>query len=146
MKRRKKAQMSAPVLCGVDDSRGGREAVVVAAALAQRLGAPLICMHVATDGPKHPYGDVASRERNRRVAFRKGQELLVEVTASAGGEDGPGYRVRFGRPAERLVTTAFAEEAQMLVVGSRGRSPVTTARLGSVARELVSLAPCPVLV
>src|SRR4051812_26519969 len=138
--------MSAPVLCGVDDSRGGREAVVTAAAIAQRLEAPLICIHVATHGPKHPYGDVASRERNRRVAFRKGQELLIEVTAAAGGDGGPGYRVRFGRPAERLVTTAFAEDAQMLVVGSRGRSPRTTALLGSVARELISLAPCPVLI
>jgi nucleotide-binding universal stress UspA family protein len=138
--------MSSPILCGVDDSRGGREAVVVATALAQRLDAPLICIHVATDGPKHPKGDVASRERNRRIAFRKGQELLVEVTASAGGDDGPGYRVRFGRPAKRLVTTALAEEAQMLVVGARGRSPLTTARLGSVVRELMTLAPCPVLV
>ena len=138
--------MSAPILCGVDDSRGGREAVIVATAIAERLDAPLICIHVATDGPKVPKGDVASRERNRRVAFRKGQELLAEVTATARGDDGPGYRVRFGRPAERLITTAFAEEAQMLVVGSHGRAPLTAALLGSVARELISLAPCPVLV
>jgi nucleotide-binding universal stress UspA family protein len=138
--------MSAPILCGVDDSRGGREAVTVATALAERLEAPLICMHVATDGPTFPYGDAAARERKRRVAVRKGQELLAEVTATAEGEDGPTYRVRFGRPAERLTKTAFAEGAQMLVVGSRGRAPITAALLGSVSRELVSLAPCPVLV
>jgi nucleotide-binding universal stress UspA family protein len=138
--------MSAPILCGVDDSRGGREAVIVATALAERLDAPLICMHVATDGPTFPYGDVAERERKRRIAFREGQELLAEVTARAGGEEGPRYSVRFGRPAERLTRTAFAEGAQMLVVGSRGRAPLTAALLGSVSRELAALAPCPVLV
>jgi nucleotide-binding universal stress UspA family protein len=138
--------MSAPILCGVDDSKGGREAAVAAAALAQRLEAELICVHIATDGPTFPYGDAASRERNRRHAFREGLELLAEVTASLELDGDPAYRVRFGRPAKRLSTMAVTEGAQMLVVGSRGRGPLTAALLGSVSRELISLAPCPVLV
>jgi nucleotide-binding universal stress UspA family protein len=138
--------MSSPILCGVDNSRGGREAVIVAAALAERLEAPLICVHVAADGPPFPYGDRAERERKRHVAFRTGKELLAEVAASGGRDGGADHRVELGRPAERLTTLAFAEEAQMLVVGSRGRAPLTAALLGSVSRELISVAPCPVLV
>src|SRR4051794_23078556 len=49
-KRTREVTMStAPIVCGVDDSRDGHAAVVAAAALSARIGAPLVAVHVASD-------------------------------------------------------------------------------------------------
>jgi nucleotide-binding universal stress UspA family protein len=55
-------------------------------------------------------------------------------------------RVEFGQPAEQLVRVAEEENAELVVVGSRGRSPMRAALLGSVSASAIALARCPVLV
>ncbi len=54
--------------------------------------------------------------------------------------------IRAGRPAEVLTEVAREREADLLIVGSRGRSAARSALLGSVSAHLVDHAPCPVLV
>ena len=137
---------TAPIVCGVDDSRDGHIAVVAAAALSARIGAPLVAVHVASDPLPFPYGDSVSRERQRHAARRRGTELLARVMVETGLDRGTTQRVRLGAPAEELAAVAAAEDADLLVVGSRGRGFLRAALLGSVSRQLVSLAPCPVLV
>ena len=51
------------IVCGVDDSPGGREALISAAALSQRLGARLVVVNVAS--------------HERVLAAEEGAELLV---------------------------------------------------------------------
>ena len=51
-----------------------------------------------------------------------------------------------GDPRSTLVETARRENADLLVVGSHGRSGVAKILLGSVASHVVSHAPCSVLV
>ena len=55
-------------------------------------------------------------------------------------------RVLHGDPREVLVDTARAEGAQLLVVGSHGRSGLAKLLLGSVASHVVTHAPCNVMV
>ena len=55
-------------------------------------------------------------------------------------------RVVFGVPAEQLAEIADQEQAELIVVGSRGRGSFKAAFLGSVSHEIIGLAPCPVLV
>lgn len=61
-----------------------------------------------------------------------------------------GYRVetdvREGNPAQVLVELAAARDAPMIVLGTRGRTGVTRALLGSVARSVLLHARCSVLV
>jgi nucleotide-binding universal stress UspA family protein len=45
-----------------------------------------------------------------------------------------------------LLSVAAEEEAEMIVLGSRGRGRMRAAALGSVAAETATKAPCPVLV
>jgi len=116
------------IVCGVDDSRGGREALISAAALSQRLGAQLVVVNVAS--------------RERAVA----ETLLDHLVESGGRAADADRRVELGRPAARLAALAAEEGAELLVVGSRGRGRLGSAVLGSVSRELVALATCPVLV
>ena len=55
-------------------------------------------------------------------------------------------RVLMGDPRETLVETARNEGADLLVVGSHGRSGIAKLLMGSVASHVVTHAPCSVLV
>src|SRR5919109_410091 len=55
-------------------------------------------------------------------------------------------QVAFGEPAQAVMKLADSEEATMIVVGSRGRSALRAALLGSLSLRLCRAAPCPVLV
>jgi nucleotide-binding universal stress UspA family protein len=61
----------------------------------------------------------------------------------------PGIRVEReligGHPGEAIATIAETRGADEIVVGSRGFSPLRGA-LGSTSHELLSRAPCPVVV
>ena len=55
-------------------------------------------------------------------------------------------RVIHGDPRTVLEEIARSEEADMVVVGSHGRSGIKKLLLGSVAAHVIAHAPCPVLV
>lgn len=47
--------------------------------------------------------------------------------------------------ARQLAGAARDAEADCIVVGARGRSPIATLLVGSVTQRLIQLAPCPVI-
>ncbi len=53
---------------------------------------------------------------------------------------------RIGPPAEVLANTALEHKAELIVVGTQGRTGISRFLLGSVATETVRHAPCAVLV
>jgi len=55
-------------------------------------------------------------------------------------------RVLTGDPRETLLDVARAERADLIVVGSHGRSGIAKMMLGSVSSHVVTHAPCSVLV
>ena len=57
-----------------------------------------------------------------------------------------GVKVLAADPREALVDTARSEHADLLVVGSHGRTGLSKLMLGSVASHVVAHAPCDVLV
>jgi nucleotide-binding universal stress UspA family protein len=141
------------VVCGVDGSENARIALRVAADLAGRLGHQLVVAHVVAP-PAVPAGRTGhfaghglsapagvDLELHRDAA----RELVERILAEEGLGDAAG-RVEFGFPAERLAEIADDEEAELVVVGSRGRGAFTSALLGSVSHEVIGLARCPVLV
>ena len=80
----------------------------------------------------------------RREALR----LVLEERAGAMSAIGLVVEtvVETGRPADLLMARAGESFADLIVVGSRGLGPWTSAVLGSVSADLVDHAPCPVLV
>lgn len=56
------------------------------------------------------------------------------------------WHTAVGKPAEQIAARSRAIEADLIVVGSRGRGPLATSILGSVSAGLIDRAPCPVLV
>ena len=55
-------------------------------------------------------------------------------------------RGAMGSPAPHIAEVARTSQAGLLIVGTRGRSPMISAVAGSVAQQLLAEAPCPVLV
>jgi nucleotide-binding universal stress UspA family protein len=51
-----------------------------------------------------------------------------------------------GIPFQAVVDTAREQQADLIVMGTHGRTGLPHALLGSVAEKVVRLAPCPVLV
>jgi nucleotide-binding universal stress UspA family protein len=115
------------VVFATDFSDGAAVAADVAAEYARRLGARLHVLHVTRHGWEDEMQKVV-----RAYALRFHE---VEVTAA----------LETGAPAERIVEYAQRQQADLLVLGARGRTGFSRALLGSVAERVAQTAPCPVL-
>jgi nucleotide-binding universal stress UspA family protein len=147
--------MGESIVCGVDGSADSRAALGVAASLAERLGARLVLAHVA-ELVLVPYAAVggmgAAGIAARPMVPAKpdeqeeaGRRLLEQIIVELGLQDAE-RRVVVGFPPERLADLADEENAELIVVGSRGRGRFKAAFLGSVSNSLVGVARCPVLI
>lgn len=90
--------------------------------------------------PPHLYDELV--ESARRSAQDGFDRLLASVAGS-----GLKVRIRLenGPPAQRILEVVTEETADLLVVGTHGRTGLGRVMLGSVADRLVRQAPCPVL-
>jgi nucleotide-binding universal stress UspA family protein len=74
-------------------------------------------------------------------------EQLRELGKPLVGEDREvQHEVVEGRAADAISAAARAHDVDLVVMGSRGRGPIGSMLLGSVAAEVAHRAPCPVLV
>jgi nucleotide-binding universal stress UspA family protein len=145
--------MAGTIICGVDGSVDSRAALGVAARLAARLGDRLVLAHAVEYGPVtyeaySPLGGMAPRLdfAARDPSEEHAGERLLEAIAVDAGLDQAERRVLTGLPAERLAELADEEDAELIVVGSRGHGALKAAFLGSVSNSLVGVARCPVLI
>ncbi len=132
------------IVSGVDGSEESRVAAMVAADLAQELDLRLVIAHVADDPPTFPYGDLRLTELQRRRGVQAVQGLFDSLAGSL--SVGPETRIVYGNPVDGLNMVASDEQAELLVVGSRGRSGIAAALSGSVSTRLASESAVPVLV
>lgn len=145
--------MDRSIVCGVDGSPDSQTAIGVAARLAERLAARLVLAHVV-EAELLPYAGIGRaggvalppmipllREEQEEAGAR-----LLERIAVAVGLGDVEQRIALGHPAERLADLADDEQAELIVVGSRGSGRFKAAFLGSVSNSLVGVARCPVLI
>lgn len=146
--------MTRSIVCGVDGSADSEAALAVAAKLANSVGARLVLANVVEYVPS-PYAAVGAcgpapvAQAPPGEVFRgqvEAGERLVEQLAEQAHVDRADRRVVTGLAAERLADLADEEDAELIVVGSRGRGAFKAAFLGSVSTSLIGVARCPVLV
>jgi nucleotide-binding universal stress UspA family protein len=80
-------------------------------------------------------------------AQRKWAEDTLAQRATALAAEGVTARgvVRVGAPWSEIVNLAREEHADMIVMGTQGRTGLDRLLLGSVAERVIRQAPCPVL-
>lgn len=139
------------MLVGYDGSASADQALALVAGLA--WPAPSECRIVVACGMQiETYAPNMVADAATLQTIYDGQQEQAEQLATAASERiaRPGlaatWEVGFGWPANTILNVADRFDPDLLVVGSRGLGPFTSALLGSVSEELVDHAPCPVLV
>ena len=132
----------ARIVVGVDGSDGGHRAFEWAIVEAKKWRASLTVVHAWRFGrsPTDPNAAAAVREIGRAAQHVVDHEVAI---ARAAGVTCEGILV-FEAPVHALVHASA--DADLLVVGSRGRGAVAAGLLGSVSQGCVHHARCPVVV
>ena len=130
------------IIFPTDFSHCGDAALKMATSLARDSGAVLLIVHVeeppvAYGGGEMYYGvpDPASDD------LRKMLQDVVPTDPNVPCE----HRLITGDPSTAIARLAEEEHADLIVMGTHGRTGLTRLLMGSVAEAVVRRAPCPVL-
>jgi nucleotide-binding universal stress UspA family protein len=135
------------ILCPVDFSEESRRALEHAVAIARRWGAQLDVLHVyqaASPFDIVPPDDDTAAQDPQLDMLRTALNDFVQPIA---GDAAVTLRLRHGTAARRpIVREADEIDADLLIIGSHGRSGLERFLLGSTSDSIVKTATCPVLV
>jgi universal stress protein A len=137
------------ILVPTDFSDPSQEALETAVSFARMFGATLDLVHVALEVtyPVPPPIDVASLPIDIGPALDRSAAGLAAAEARV-REAGVACEsaTLVGRADQEIVTRARTTGAQLIIMGTHGRSGLAHALLGSNAERVVQHAPCPVLI
>jgi universal stress protein A len=131
------------ILFPTDFSHASDAALAHAEALAKQQGARLLIVHV--EEPPLAYGGGELYYGIPEPSSERILEMLEDVTPADTSVPFT-HRLTMGDPAGEVVRLAEEEQADMIVLGTHGRTGLTRLLMGSVAEAIVRHAPCPVLV
>lgn len=133
-------------MVGVDGSAGGDAALRYAMEEAQRRGATLRAVRAVRPPELSSFDDyVRPAPEDGRAAATADIDRRIRELREELGVDAEAEAVAItGSPVPVLVDAA--RDAELLVVGHRGRGPWRSALLGSVGLGALLAAPCPVTV
>jgi len=132
----------------VDGSAPSTEAVTLAARLAHEWSAELVFAHVL-DADRLVCAEVPGLDVGSILhdAANDGRRLLASATASAAALGITARtHLREGRTVETLLGLARDDAADLIAIGSHGRSGFSRLVMGSTTEALLRVCPIPVLV
>ena len=130
------------ILFPTDFSPASQEALRWATALARDSGATITIIHV--EEPPMAYGGgemYLGADEGDREELRRSLVKIVPTDPRVPFE----HKLLAGDPATAIVEVADSENADVIVLGTHGRTGLTRLLMGSVAEAIVRRAKCPVL-
>jgi nucleotide-binding universal stress UspA family protein len=129
------------ILVATDFEPTSEAALTYGRALATTFGARLHLLHVAENDflrasvtDPHVLKTAVARRLNERLTAEDRQVRGARATLEVSD-----------RPADTITRYAKREQIDLIVMGTHGRTGVTHLLMGSVAEQVVRMAPCPVL-
>jgi nucleotide-binding universal stress UspA family protein len=137
------------ILVPTDFSETADAALDYAGLLAERFGAAIQLLHVLDD-PLEAEGlsadaYIGEAPSIRTALLQDAQSRLAHRGVSPDGGSAIEREVLFGYGATTIAEYAAIRGADLIVMGTHGRTGIAHLLLGSVAERLVRMAPCPVL-
>ncbi len=131
------------IVVATDGSRYSAAAADRAIAFAQSYGGALKVLSAA-DVPPEFYAEAPQAVED---LVRKAREYVAEVKtkAASAGVEAETF-VGEAEAHEAVITLAKDQNADLIVIGSHGRTGLRRLLMGSVAERVIGYAPCPVLV
>jgi nucleotide-binding universal stress UspA family protein len=134
------------ILLAVDGSEHGLHAAKVAADLARATKASMLRVVVVYD-PLPPNLGEPNLSQAITARQQEAQEIVDHALKEVGEVPGEIHtEIIEGQSAEKIVDVASIRNSDVIVMGSRGRTGLASALLGSNSQKVISSAPCPVLV
>jgi nucleotide-binding universal stress UspA family protein len=135
------------IVIATDGSPSAQDAVDVGLEIAAEQGGDVTFVHVLPPDQFITGRNAPTLVVPHEVALDESETALREA-AEAAEEAGVSFAIErvSGETVPEIVAIAEATEADLIVVGSRGRGPLTSALLGSVSRGVLDHAKTPVLI
>jgi nucleotide-binding universal stress UspA family protein len=131
------------ILLATDLSAASAGATDEALELARSLRADLLVVSVIDPATPLSSGPVERMDQRRAAREFAAQAIVVQGRRIGVGVS---FLVWEGEPGPAIVEAAHAEDADLVIVGTRGRNRVERFVLGSVSDHVVRHAACPVLI
>ena len=137
------------ILHATDFSKASARALDQAVAFARQNRAELVVVHVIEPVPYAADGEFNAAQiyarlediakRDPQTSMTKLMQRLAKLRVKARS------LLLKGSPYDQIVKAAKSQKADMIVIGTHGRTGLSKLFMGSVAGKVVSLATCPVL-
>ncbi len=138
------------ILIATDGSKYSNAAGSYAVGMAKRCGANLIVVSVVPSESIPPLDIVHSQMQRELIAEKELKEAEKNVKSVKELAEKEGVKVRgfvlTGRPYEAIIDTAKENSADIIVMGSYGRTDIERLLMGIVAERVIGFTECAVLV
>ncbi len=138
------------LLLATDGSTYSDAAAAEAIAMTKQLASRLTVLSVAPSESMSPMDIVSSQMQRDLIAEKEIREAEQNVKKVKGAAEKAGLRadglIMGGKPSEAIIQTAMDKQADLIVLGSHGKTGVERLLMGSVAERVIVLSSCPVLV
>lgn len=119
-----------------DGSQHAKRAEDVALALARELGSTVVAVHIIDDKFITPFEVLETEGKGiLKSVTKKGKELGVQVDEI----------LIFGSPIHDMAKITLKAEADLVVIGTHGRTRLEKLIMGSVAESALKTVPVPVM-
>jgi universal stress protein A len=141
------------ILVPIDFSENSEKAARYGVELARDRKAKLIFIHVINERLIQSLQDLNLKgykgdflKACRDMVHNREEELLGFIPAEWRKDLDVEFQIRKGKPADEIIRFGKENNIDLIIVGMKGRSALEVALIGSVARNVINHAGCPVLV